>query len=894
MSWWGRLIHRRRLESELDAELRDHVDRQAADLMATGLGEAEARRRALAMLGGIDPVKEYCRDARGTRWLHDLAGDLRYGTRLLRQTPILTAVAVLSLALGIGANTAIFSIVNGLLLRALPVHEPERLVVLDRGSWTNPIWEALRERQAELFAGAAAFSLDRFDLSRGGQADFVDGVYASGGFFEVLGVPAILGRTLTPADDRRGGGADGPVVVISHGFWQRRFGGAADVIGRPLFLNRLAFTIVGVTPAGFSGPVVGRACDVIVPIASVELGSTGATSPLDGRSYWWLEIIARLEQGQTIEDANQALRGVQPQIRAATLPPDWRQQDLDEYLRDPLTLVSAAAGPSHLRDEYRRPLLTIMAVVAMVLLIACANIANLLLARASARRHELAMRRALGSSGFRLVRQLLTESLLLSTAGAALGLLFAGWVSRLLVDQLSSERTIVFLELGLDWRVLAFTAAVAVATAVIFGVAPAIQAARVDPQEALKEHGRSMAAQSGRGLGQWLVVGQVALSLVLVVAAGLFMRTFATLAQLDLGFDRDAVLLVNVDAQRSEVAPADRVDLFLRVREAAAGVPGVARAGVSAVTPVSGMAWNNRFDIPEAAGMSEQERVVWVNAVTPGWFATYGAAVVAGRDFTDADRAGSARVAIVNRAFVRKYMARVDPLGRVIRQQGGPNQVMPPLQIVGVVEDMSYRSVRDDKPPTVFLPLAQAGDESLPPFAAVSVRAAGGGPPSLLTRALVDGIRRVDPGLSMTVRPLSDQVNDALIRERLLAMLAGFFGALALLLAGIGLYGVTAYTVSRRKPELGVRLALGADGRRIVRLVLGRVALLVGLGVAAGAVMSLWASKFVASLLWGLGPRDAATLAGAAAVLLLVGLLAAWLPARRAARIDPAEVLREA
>jgi hypothetical protein len=266
---------------------------------------------------------------------------------------------------------------------------------------------------------------------------------------------------------------------------------------------------------------------------------------------------------------------------------------------------------------------------------------------------------------------------------------------------------------------------------------------------------------------------------------------------------------------------------------------------------------------------------------------------VAGRDFTDADRAGAARVAIVNRAFVRKYMSRVDPLGRTIRQEGGPNQVVSPLQIVGVVEDMSYRSVRDDKPPTVFLPLAQAGDESLPPFAAVSVRAAGGGPPSLLTRALVDGIRRVDPGLSMTVRPLSDQVDDALIRERLLAMLAGFFGALALLLAGIGLYGVTAYTVSRRKPELGVRLALGADGRRIVRLVLGRVALLVGLGVAAGTVLSLWVSRFVASLLWGLGPRDAATLAGAAVVLLLVGLLAAWLPARRAARIDPAEVLRE-
>jgi putative ABC transport system permease protein len=895
MTWLGRLLRRTRAESELAAELRDHLERRVTDLVRDGIAEPEARRLAMLELGGVEQLKEDCRDARGTRWAHDLAHDLRYGVRVLAQTPIFTAVAVLSLALGIGANSAIFSMVNGLLLRTLPVREPSRLVLLQGGSWTNPIWEQVRDRRAAFAEQAAAWGTERFDLARGGQSEFVDGLYASGAYFETLGVRAILGRTFTPADDRRGGGPEGPVAVISYRWWQTRFGGAADIIGRPLSLNRARFTIVGVTPPGFLGPVVGRAFDVTVPLGTVDLFRDGPENALDSRSWWWLDIMLRLKPGQTIEGATRALRGLQPQIREATLPHDWRVQDLETYLRDGFTLVGAAAGPSELRKEYERPLLTLMAVVGLVLFIACANIANLLLARATARRHELAMRRALGASGFRLARQLLAESLLLSAAGAAIGLLFARWGTSLLVAQLSTFRAVVTLDVPLDWRVLAFTAGVTITTALVFGIAPALGAARVDPNDALKQQGRSLTGDGRRGLATTLVIAQVALSLVLVVAAGLFVRTFAMLATVDTGFDRDPVLIVTVDAQHSKTVPIDRAAFFERLRKAAAAVPGVAHAGAAFLTPASGMGWNNSFEGLDAADLPERERVVWFNAVSAGYFKALGTVVLEGRDFTDVDRAGSPRVAIVNQAFARKYIKGPSALGKVFTREGPPGTQKTPLEIVGVVEDAVYRSPREGKPPTIYLALPQssaASGEPVGPSVNIVVRAAGTGSPMLLSKSLADALTRMEPSLSLTFRPLAEQFDALFVRERLVAVLSAFFGGLALLMAAIGLYGVTAYAVSCRRTEIGVRMALGADAARVVRLVLGRVAWLVGAGVAVGLVLSLWASRFVSSLLYGIEARDAATLAGAAAVLAAIAALAAWLPARHAARIDPAEVLR--
>jgi predicted permease len=892
MTWWHRLFNRDRLDSELDRELSDHIERQVADFVRGGMTESDARRRARLAFGGDVQITEACRDARGTRWVEDIVQDIRYSIRILLRSPAFALVAILSLALGIGANTAIFSIVNSLLLRSLPVRAPEQLVIVEGGSWTNPIWEQIRDHHAGLFGGAAAWGEDRFDLASGGVSDSVDGLWTSGNFFDVLGTPAILGRTFGPDDDRRGGGPAGPVAVIGYKFWQRHYGGAADVIGRPLTINRVTFTVIGVTGPEFVGPIVGRSYDVAVPLGDEPL-VRGKESFLDGRSTWWLDILLRMKPGQTIDQATLALRGAQPQIRQATLP-GWDAQALKEYLGTPFVLQPAAGGSSQFRNQYREPLLIILAIVGLVLLIACANIANIMLARANARRHELGLRIALGASRWRIARQLLTESLLLSVLGAALGLVFAAWGSALLVAQLSTFRENVFLDISLDWRVMAFTAGVSIATALLFGMVPAFRAGRVEPNDALKEQSRTVSGER-RMIGQPLVVVQVALSLVLVVAAGLFLRSFAALAMQNVGFDRDALLVVNLDVLKSGVEPADRPRLLEQVLAATAQVPGVARAGLSAIPPMSGMGWNNFVEVPGGAKVSQRDSVVWFNAVTPGWFATYGTTLVNGRDFTATDRKGAPAVVIVNQAFVTKFLPGANPLGRTLRQPsygfGGNDQPVPTWQIVGVVANAAYRTPREPDPPTLYLPFDQSEMREAP-FATLTVRSALDNP-ALLTKSVAAAIGTVNPRLALTFLPMTEQISGLVVRERLVAMLAGFFGGLALLLAAIGLYGITSYGVSRRRTEIGIRMALGADAAAVVRLVLSRAALLVGLGVVIGAALSLWASTFVASLLYGLTPRDPITLVGAAATLAAVGAFAAWLPARRAARIDPIEVLRE-
>jgi predicted permease len=820
---------------------------------------------------------------------------MRDAYRALRQTPVVSAVAILSLALGIGANTAIFSIVNALMLRALPVKEPQRLVQVlagsNRTSWSNPLWEELRARDRDLFAGAFAYSAPRFNLSWGGETRFVNGMFASGEIFEVLGVPAMLGRTFTRADDVRNGGKDGPVAVISYGFWLRHFGGAADAIGRTLTLDRVAFTIIGVTTPSFTGIDHGSSYDVAIPLGTEPLIRGEHDSAMNERSWWWLRVMARLKEGDTREHATAALRGVQPQMRAATIPPNWRAKDLPSYLKEPFTLRDAATGPNSLGRAYRQPLYILTAVVALVLLIACANIANLLLARANARRHELSVRVALGATRWRIARQLLLESLLLSLSGAALGLLFARWGSRLLIAQLSSEDNAIALDVGLDWVVLSFTVAVAAGTALLFGIVPALRGTRAQPQDALRQAGRSIVGDSRLGFGSALVVVQVALSLVLVTGAALFMRTFASLSSVRLGFEPDPILLVETSARRSSVTPEQRAALFERMRQAVLAVPGVRSAGLSQVTPLTGSSWDLLIQNPPGLSLAEHDRDVYVNAVSPGWFATYGTPILSGRDFTERDDEAAPPVVLVNETFVKKYFGGAHALGRSVRLEPMPDQVRPEMQIVGVVRDAVYDSLRDRIPPTIYLSNLQPLRP--PASATLSVRAASGSA-SLLARSVVDAMTHVDPDVSLTVRPYKSTVRAATVKERVLAMLSGFFGALALLLAGLGLYGVMSYAVSRRRTEIGIRMALGAGPAGAVRLVLGRAALLVGAGVIAGTAVTLWSAQFVASLLFGLRPRDPATVAGAAAVLAAIGLLAGWLPARRASRIDPAEVLREA
>lgn len=834
--------------------------------------------------------------------------DLRLAVRSLRATPIVTAVAVLSLALGIGANTAIFSLVDTLILKALPVVEPQQLAVIsdaraDTGGftagWTFGIWDQIHKRR-QPFDGACALTTDRVNLAQGGgETQPVDTLYASGDYFSTLGVQALLGRTFTAADDVPGGGKDGPVAVISYSLWQQRFSGSGTIVGTLLVVERVPFTIIGVTPPSFFGTEIGRATDIMLPLSAEPLirGKDSRIGP--DRGFYALTVLLRLKPGQSVETATTIIRGLQPQIREAAMPAYLPPGAQKEFLKDAMNVQPAGSGISRLRTRYERPLVAVFVVVGLVLLIACANIANLQLARTTARRHELSVRLALGASRWRLVRLWLVESLLLSGIGAALGLIFASWFSRALVAQLSTATNRVVVNLSLDWRLLGFTAAIAVGTAVVFGTLPALRAAHVAPIEALKEQGRGTSSDARVSLSSGLVITQVALSLVIVVAAGLFVRTFEKLATLPLGFDSDRVLLVNVDVARTRVPQDERLPFFNRLVADAAAVPGVAKAAVSRQTPVAGVGLVEMIrtsDEPASFEVMKNGKLSpngsYANYISPGFFTTYGMPFKAGRDFDGRDTKGAAPVIIVNDTFVRKFLNGKNPVGAAIAFERG--QAAPSLKtIVGVVADATYNGLRADASPVAYSTLAQFDwPVSIPADLTMSIRAATGSP-LLLARSVSAALLATDHDLVLTFRPMTDQVSASLTQERVIAMLAGFFGALALLLAGLGLYGVTTYAVSRRRTEIGIRMALGAEPGSVIRLVLSRVTMLVGIGVVVGAGISLWASKFVATLLYGLEPRDPVTLVGAAVVLGTVGALAGWIPAYRASRIDPAEVLRD-
>jgi len=818
--------------------------------------------------------------------------DLRLALRTLRATPIVTSVAVLSLALGIGANTAIFSLVNSLLLRSLPVADPQRLVSVSTGraadfepSFSYATFDQIRQH-GQAFDGALAYSCcDRDTLTVGGEKQPVDQFFVSGDFFGTLGMTAAAGRLLTPTDDVSGGGPNGPTAVISYRLWQERFGGAAGVIGATVILERVPVTIVGVTPPEFLGIEVGRTFDVAVPI---KIEPLILPSIAFDDNVTWLRIMLRLTRGQSLDAATAALRAVQPQIRAGSRPKQFRS----EFLRDPFVLQPAGAGTSALRERFQRPLLTILVVVALVLLIACANIANLQLARGVARGHELSVRLALGASRWQLARQMLAESIVLAATGALLGLVFAGWASRALVAQLSTAADVVALDLSLDWRVLAFTASTMIATAILFGVAPAFRVTRVAPMDALKE--RASADVPHTRLSSGLIVAQVAFSLLLVVAAGLFVRTFERLARVSLGFDRDRTLVLTVTAPT--VPAADRNRLYHHLVSAAAAVPGVAHAGGSLNPPLIGaLVGDIVVSPPGVTPRADAEAVSQFMDITPGFLGAYGTPIRAGRDIDDRDTDATPRVMLVNEALVRRFFRGRNlvgaPLALTARIPPNGDILIGSRIVVGVVADAVYRSIRAPLRPTIYVPLAQRTDPLLFTHFYIAVRASAGSP-VLLSRSVAAALTAVNHDLTLTFRPLADQVNESLAQDRLVAMLSGFFGALALLLAALGLYGVTSYAVARRRTEIGIRMALGAAPTKVIQLVLSRVSLLVGAGVVVGAAVSVWASRFVATLLYGLEPRDPATLAGAAVLLAAVGGLSGWLPAYRASRIDPAQALR--
>ena len=893
MTWYRRLFNFARSEKlsrDLDREFAHHISERRDDLIGAGMNAGDAEAEARRKFGNATSQKERTRDVDLIGWLESCLADVRYALRALRRSPAFALVAILSLGLGIGANTAIFSLINAVMLKPLPVRHPEELAAVGMGdffaghTFSNPLWEQVRDRQ-DMFAGVFATARTRFALTTGGEVRRAIGEYVSGDYFSVLGVRPAAGRLLVHGDDIRGCPA---IAVLSAPFWQSEFGGDPGAVGKRIMLGGHPFEIVGVVDASFFGLQVGTRTQVYAPLCA-EAVIRGSTRDLDERDTWWITVTARLKPGMAPAELRGRLNALAPAVFQATVPARYSTKDQAQYQKTTLVVEPQPGGPSGLRNAYQSSLFTLMVVVGVVLLIACGNVANLLLARARAREREAAVRIAVGAGRGRLVRQLLTESLVLAALGAGTGVLFAQWGSRLLVSLLATGSDAVWLDLTVDSRMLAFTGAVAVLTGVAFGIVPALRASAIDPQAAMRGAGRGITGERSQfPIAKTLVAGQVALSLTLLIAAGLLLGSFRKLTAIDLGFRSENVLIVNVDVSGAGLAEGARREKFQSLTERLQAIPGVRSVAMTDIVPLTGMLANDALVVDGFVPSSPDDAVVWINSISSSYFETMGMRMVAGRNFGPADRIATQPVAIVNEAVARKFFPGRSAVGQLYHTMDGDTPG-PNVQIVGVVKDAKYSSITEDHSETVFLAASQ--DEHPRPATEFAIRTSG--PPSSLAPAVRSAISSMNSAITFNFRTLDDIVSDSLARPRLLARLSAFFGALALLLAIVGLYGTMAYTVERRRNEIGIRIALGAARAQVLGMVLREAGWIVFGGIAAGTVIAAGATRWVSSLLYGVTPTDAMTYLLSGAVLSFVALAASAVPAWRAARLDPVEALRE-
>jgi len=828
------------------------------------------------------------------RWEDEMIQDLRFGVRMLLKNKSFTAVAILSLALGIGANTAIFQLLDAVRLRMLPVKAPQELAEVHladtkgmRGGIgrptqvTNPIWEQIRDRQ-QAFSSIFAWGTNTINLAPGGEVRSARMLYVSGDFFNTLGVPPALGRVFTSADDERGCGAPG--LIISHEFWQREYGGDANVIGRKLTLADHPLEIIGVTPANFFGMEVGRSFDLALPICAIPI-VRGNDRLLSG-IIWWLTVNGRLKPGWSVEQASSQMQRISPGLFEAALPANYPPPSVKDYLDSRLIAVPAGSGVSELREKYEQPLWLLLAIAGLVLLIACANLANLLLARASAREREIAVRQAVGASRGRLIRQLLVESLLLAAVGGALGAGLAQVMSRFLVVFLSTTADPVFLDLTPDWRVVGFATGLAVLTCLLFGLTPAIRVTRKEPGAVMKAGGRGMTASRERfSLRRALVVTQVALSLVMVASALLFARSLTKLRTVDTGFHQEGVLIARADFERLNL-PRERYQAFKdELLDRIRAIPGVEAAAVVHEIPLDDWGGANVWmDGADARGGKHTS----VSRVGPDYFKTLQIPLLAGRDFDARDRVGTPKVAIVNEAFARKFLNGLSPVGHRFWVEATPGDPDTPYEIVGLVRDTKYEDLREEFGPIAYYAAAQNAGAG--PGAPLMIRSRL---PQAETVAVVTRVlNEINPAISVSFRGFTTMIEATILRERLMATLSSFFGMLAFLLACIGLYGILSYSVTSRTNELGIRMALGAQRRDMSWLILREALLLVIAGLAVGFPMIFAVTRVAATLLFGLTPTDPISLFLAALLILAVAMVAGYLPARRATRVDPLVALR--
>jgi predicted permease len=880
------LFQSRRVDQDLDAELRDHLDRQIECHRAAGLSPDDARAAALREFGNIAVIQEQVRDTRGLNLIEDTLRDLRYAFRSMRRAPGYTAVAALSLALAIGANTAIFSLVNVLMLRDLRVASPHelveigRLVKSSRGNFSYPIYERIRDQNTVL-SGVFAMQSGTVQATIGEAVRQPIGRFVSENFFEVLGVSPAIGRTLAP-DDHRAASAEGSTVtVIGYGLWQRDFGGDPAIVGRTLRIDTIPFTIVGVLPRSFEGLIVGRQDDFFIPMASEP--RLRHQSWLRGRDFNWLTIAGRLKPGASREAAKANL-----DVIFGRFLEDWASSvsDVDAQRRiraHRLTVDSARAGLSAPRREFSRPVLLLMGAVSLVLLIACANVVNLLLARGMVRRREISLRLAIGASRGRLVRQLLTESAALGLIGGAAGFAFATWSTRLIAAFMADGDPAISFDIAPDGRVLLFTAVIALGSTLFAGLAPALRAARTNVTHGMGSDARTL--NVSRTATLWtrvLIATQVALSLLLLTGASLLVTSLRNLREFDAGFDRDHVLLMGLNPVKGGYTGDRRQEYYRQVLDRARNTPGVHAAGLSLITPISGGGVDLSFGVEGRP--REPGAIVYVNDASDGYFAAMGTTLLLGRDFVPGDRPNSTPVAVINDALSRRYFTTQSPIGQRVTV-GNRGE----LEIVGVVANAKYLSLREEDHPTIYVNALQKPDE--PWGLTLAVRT------SVDPASLATAIRRDVQAVAGTVpisqpSTLSAQIDRSLVKERLMTRILGAFAALALLLASVGLYGVLGYAVTRRTNEIGIRMALGATRGTVLWSVLRESWTLVAIGVAIGVPAALVLTRLLSSLLYGVTPTDPWVLSGAVACLFVVALAAASQPAWRALRVDPLVALR--
>ena len=893
--------------SEVRDEIAEHLDDRYHALLAEGSKPDDAEQKVIAELqqeelgaelrSMLKPTPRAESNANREGLFSSVWRDLRYGSRQLRLSPVFTFTALLSLVLGIGANTAIFELVNAVRMRTLPVRKPQELFLVKIVSsqqgrvgsfragvsdFTTNMFEALRTQQRG-FGSLAAWSVNTVDLSRSAEVRYGRLLFASDNLFDVLGVRAIRGRLINSGDDYRG--CTSPPAVVSYAYWQTEMGGRTSAIGEHVWVNRHSFEVVGITPPSFFGLEVGRRFAIALPVCAEPI-VLGEGSLYDSAKGWWLGTIGRLQPGMTLQTASAQLSAMSPAIMQSTIPPEYNSQQRAAYMELKLGLEPAATGYSRLRKTYDRPFWILLGISLIVLLVACANLANVMLARTSARKREIAVRIALGASRSRLVRQLLLESLLLAAIGAIAGAALAQLLSRALVPFLGTKDQHIFVDLHLDWRVLTFTVALALITCVLFGLSPALQASRVAPGEVLQAAGRGIvAARSRFELRRMLVAAQIALSLSLVIAAFLFIGTFRNLLTADSGFQPDDLVVANVDFSSLRIPPAERLAHKQQLTDAVAKIPGVISVARNRFEPVNGGAWNENINISRT-GISKQ--TAWFNEVSPGYFSTIGNPLIAGRDFNKDDSVNSPKVAIVSRAFATKYFREPNPCGKtfgVVQYGDKPDEV---YQVVGVAGDLKYSDLRGDFEPLVYVPDAQ----STAPESETLLMVRADQRTDVLVPEIRRGLLQVNSNLVLQFSTMKDDIADGLVTERLMAVLAGFFGVLALALAIIGVYGVIAYTVARRTNEIGIRMALGARREKILLLLMKEVAVISAIGTAGGIALTAAAGPAARSLLFGLRPLDPSVVVLSVVAVFIVSGFASLVPALRAAQLNPMVALR--